>query len=941
MQNLTPEQKARQTIDAMLTDSGWSVQDKNHIDFAQGLGQAVREYQTDKGPADYVLFVERKAVGVIEAKREEVGHNITTVEEQTESYATAKLKWINNQKPLPFLYESTGVITRFTDARDPNPRSREIFRFQRPETLKEWLSQGNSLRHRLKEIPLLNPDSLSAGSLGLRDCQEVAINNLEDSFRNGKPRALIQMATGSGKTYAAITSMYRILKHARGKRILFLVDTKNLGVQAEQEMMNFSPSDDSRKFTELYAVQRLNSRHVPTNAQVCISTIQRMYSILKDEDLDEVLEESNPAEQLTKPKQPVPVAYNPEVPIEFFDFIFIDECHRSIYNVWQQVLDYFDSFLIGLTATPDNRTYGFFRKNVVSHYDHESAVADGVNVGNEVFLIETEITQQGAEIKAKQLVEKRERLSRRRRWEMQDEDEAYSSRQLDKDIVNPNQIRTVINTFKQSLPSIFPDRQEVPKTLVFAKTDSHADDIIQTVRDEFGQGNAFCKKVTYKASQDRTDSEGNVIEQGEDPNSVLSQFRNDYNPRIAVTVDMIATGTDVKPLECLLFMRDIKSRNYFEQMKGRGTRTLKHDDLKKVTPSARSEKTHYVIVDAIGVTKSLKTASRPLITKPSVPLKDLAMGVMMGANDSDTVSSLAGRLARLNNQIDDDDRAKIKDVAQGKALNLIVKDLLSAIDADKVEQKARELSGLIEGAEPEESQIQQAQAELVQQATKVFTGELVELIETIRRQKEQKIDHDNFDRVLKAEWDVDSTDKAQEVSQEFSQYLAENKDQIEALTIFFDQPHRRREVTYSMVRQVLAKLKVDKPRLAPLNVWEAYSQLENYQGSNPISELTALLALIRRVCGLDESLTTYESTVRKNFQRWVMAEHAGSTEKFNEEQMEWLQMIRDHVCSSFHFERDDLEMAPFDSKGGMGKMYQIFGTEMDNLISELNEELAA
>ena len=468
---------------------------------------------------------------------------------------------------------------------------------------------------------------------GLRDCQITAIENLEASFKADKPRALVQMATGSGKTYTAITSVYRLLKYADAKRILFLVDTKNLGEQAEQEFMAYLPNDDNRKFTELYNVQRLKSSFVAKDSQVCISTIQRMYSLLKDEPLDEAAEETNPAEQMVKPKQPLPVVYNKKIPPEFFDFIIIDECHRSIYNLWRQVIEYFDAYLIGLTATPDNRTYGFFHKNVVSEYDHEQAVADGVNVGNEIYVIETERTKQGATIKANQQVERRERLTRKKRWERQDEDEAYSAKQLDREVVNPDQIRTVIRTFSDKLPEIFPGRNEVPKTLIFAKTDSHADDIIQIVREEFGEGNQFCKKVTYNAT--------------EDPKSVLAQFRNDYYPRIAVTVDMIATGTDVRPLECLLFMRDVKSRNYFEQMKGRGTRTLDADGLKKVTPSAATGKTHYVIVDAIGVTKSLKTASQPLITKPSVPLKDLAMGVMMGARDEDTVSSLAGRLARL------------------------------------------------------------------------------------------------------------------------------------------------------------------------------------------------------------------------------------------------------------------------------------------------------
>jgi type I restriction enzyme R subunit len=408
------------------------------------------------------------------------------------------------------------------------------------------------------------------------------------------------MATGAGKTYTAITSIYRLLKFVHAERILFLVDTKNLGQQAEQEFMAYIPNDDNRKFIELYNVQRLKSNYVATDSHVCISTIQRLYSILKGEELDEAAEEQNPHETW-QPKEPVPVTYNEKIPIEFFDFIVIDECHRSIYNLWKQVLDYFDAFLIGLTATPDKRTFGFFNENVVSEYSHEDAVADGVNVGYDVYTIETEITKEGAKIRAEEYVEKRERLSHKKRWEQLDEDVKYSAKQLDKDVVNPSQIRHIIRAFKERLPEIFPGRKEVPKTLIFAKTDSHADDIIQIVRQEFGEGNAFCKKVTYNSK--------------EDPKSVLAQFRNDYYPRIAVTVDMIATGTDVKPLECLLFMRDVKSRNYFEQMKGRGTRTLDYDDLKKVTPSVASVETHFVIVDAVGVTKSLKTDSRPLERK--------------------------------------------------------------------------------------------------------------------------------------------------------------------------------------------------------------------------------------------------------------------------------------------------------------------------------------
>ena len=510
---------------------------------------------------------------------------------------------------------------------------------------------------------------------------------------------------------------------------------------------------------------------------------------------------------------------------------------------------------------------------------------------------------------------------------MQDEAVVYTGKELDRSVVNPDQIRSVVRTFRDKWPDIFPGRAEVPKTLVFAKTDSHADDVIQTVREEFGEGNEFCKKVTYKAA--------------EDPKSVLAQFRNDYYPRIAVTVDMVATGTDVKPLECLLFMRDVRSRNYFEQMKGRGTRTLDHDDLKKVSPSAVGGKTHYVIVDAVGVTKSLKTASQPLDTQPAVPLRDLAMGVMMGAHDEDTVSSLAGRLARLNRQLDPAEQERIREQAGGIDLTSIAGNLLQAIDPDRIDAKARESEAVPEGAEPSPAAREQAQEQLVGEAAGVFNGELIDLIDTIRRDKDQTIDHDSLDTVLRAEWEGDAHDNAEAMAQDFRHYLEANRDEIDALTIFYAQPHRRRELTYAMIREVFDRLKSDRPRLSPLRVWQAYALLDDYKGAQPIGELTALVALIRRACGIDAALSPYSETVRRNFQNWIMTRHSGSGDKFNEAQMEWLRMIRDHVITSFHLDRDDLDMAPFDGKGGLGQMYKLFGDGMDSVIDELNEALAA
>jgi type I restriction enzyme R subunit len=460
--NKTPEQTARDNIDKMLERSGWVVVDKTAINWGLGPGLAVREYQTDVGPADYVLFVDRNPIGVIEAKKETEGHRLSVHEHQAEFYAQSRLKWFADSCFLPFVYESTGILTRFTDMRDPKPRARPVFSFHHPITLKERIRQKTSLRQRLQQLPNL-PEQ------GLRNCQIRAITNLETSFRENRPRALVQMATGSGKTFTAITAVYRLLKYADAKRILFLVDTRNLGEQAEQEFMGYLPNDDNRKFTELYNVRRLNSKYVPPDSQVCISTIQRMYSILKGEELEETAEQTNPHEYVeTGP--PRPVEYNEKVPPEFFDFIVIDECHRSIYNLWKQVLDYFDAFYIGLTATPDKRTFGFFNENVVSEYRHEDAVADGVNVGFDTYLIETRITQGGAKLVAEEWVDKRDRLTRQKRWEQLDEEVVYTQTDLDRDVVNPSQIRNIIKAFRDKLPEMFPGRQEVPKTLIFAKT---------------------------------------------------------------------------------------------------------------------------------------------------------------------------------------------------------------------------------------------------------------------------------------------------------------------------------------------------------------------------------------------------------------------------------------------------------------------------------------
>ncbi|OQP65861.1 restriction endonuclease subunit R [Niastella vici] len=925
--NQHPEQLARDRIDQLLLASGWIIQSKSKINLAAGVGVAIREYQTDIGPADYVLFVNSIPVGIIEAKREEEGEHLTVHEEQSEGYATAKLKYLNNDK-LSFAYESTGEITRFTDYRDRKPRSRPVFTFHRPETFASWLKYDKSLRSRLHDIPALPID-------GLRDCQINAITNLETSFKDAHPKALIQMATGSGKTFTAITFIYRLLKFAKAKRILFLVDTKNLGEQAEQEFMAYVPNDDNRKFTELYTVTRLKSSYIPDDNQVYISTIQRMYSILKGTELDESAEEENPNER-SSPKEPIPVVYNENIPVEFFDFIVIDECHRSIYNLWKQVLDYFDVFQIGLTATPDNRTFGYFNQNLVSDYGYEKAVIDGVLVPYNVFTIETKITKQGAAIAMGEMVDKRERLTRKKFWEAVDEDIQYVGKQLDKDIVNKSQIRTIIRATKENLPLMFPDRIdkegkfEVPKMLIFAKTDSHAEDIIEIVRDEFGEENKFCKKITYQSK--------------ENPKNILSDFRNDYYPRIAVTVDMIATGTDIRPLEVLLFMRDVKSKSYYEQMKGRGTRTCSLEQLKATgTPSAKYTKDHFVIIDAIGVEQSQKTDSRPLEKNPGMSLKDVLQNVAMGNTTEDILSTLANRLIRLDKQINEREKQQFTEQAGGKNISQVVKQLLHAYDPDTIENLRISVQREKPGASPDEinATFNTQHSEIVNEAVVIFNNpELRDYIVDIRKKYNQVIDHINIDEITNIGWVKDQEAAAELTISNFTTWIEAHKDEITALQIFYNQPYRRRELTYNMIKDLCEKIKTEQPLLAPDHVWKAYEQLKQAEGSAK-NELTALVSIIRKISGIDKKLTVYDRIVDKNFQQWILKQNAGQHNRFTEDQMKWLRMIKDYIAGSFHVERDDFELDPFNKEGGLGRFYQLFKENSEKILDELNEVLVA
>ena len=913
---MTPEQKAREAIDQRLTQSGWILQDMRQLNPVAGPGVAVREFPTSTGPVDYALFVDGTPVGVVEAKADEKGQDITTVEGQSSRYAGSTFKWVKTGYTIRFAYEATSKLTRFTDYADQKYRSRPIFSFHRPESLRALLKADDTIRNNMKHFPPFD-------TTGFRSCQITAIQNLERSFAENRPRALVQMATGAGKTFTAITAVYRLLKYAKVNRVLFLVDTKSLGEQAEREFLAYRPNDDNRSFSEIYGVRRLKNSFISPDVQVCISTIQRMYSILKGEELDESAEETSFNEMTTAERQTAKeVVYNAKYPPEFFDCIIIDECHRSIYNVWQQVLDYFDAFLVGLTATPDKRTFAFFEENVVSEYSREQAIIDGVNVGEDIFLIETQVTQSGAHI-MKQLIECRNRLSREKRWKQLDEDVNYVPTQLDRDIVNPSQIRMVIRTFRENLfTTLFPRRKEVPKTLIFAKTDSHADDIIQIVRKEFGEGNEFCQKITYAA---------------DNPEQILSDFRNNYNPRIAVTVDMIATGTEVKPIECLIFMRDVRSKNYFEQMKGRGTRVLGKDDLQKVTPSATENKDHFVIVDAVGVTKSKKSETRTLERKPSVSMKELMLNVALGARDADTLTSLANRVIRLNSQMSPSERKEFAQVV-GLPANQLAENLLNAFDEDVLTAQAQ---GKFQTPTPTEEQLQAVQREAAGQAAAPFCRpEVRDFIENVRRSHEQIIDNTNPDTLLFAGFDTQKEETADRVIRTFHEFIEENKDEIIALRILYSQTYRDRPMAIEKLKALYQKLRGKGVTIERL--WDCYviKKPDKVKGSSTLRQLADLVSMIRFEMGQADSLQPFADKVNYNFQQWTFRRNAGAVH-FTPEQMEWLQLVKDHIATSLSIQTEDLDLSPFDRKGGLGRFYEVFGEQYETILTEMNRELVA
>lgn len=923
---LTPEQQARVEIDRKLDAAGWAVQDFREMDLSAGSGVAVREFPTATGPADYLLYGDRKALGTIEAKKD--GTPLLGVESQSDRYTegfstTAKRKRLPFWRlPLPIHYMSTGKETLFANRLDPDYRPREVFSFHRPETLIEITRSGETLRQKLRQMPQLNED-------GLWQNQVEAIKGLERSFAEGRPRALVPQTMGSGKTTIARAEAYRLIRFGGANRLLFLVDRINLGEQALREFSNYVTPDDRRKLGELYTVQLLRSNRIDPAASVVITTIQRLYSMLRgEEELDPDLEAESVFEQVgaSMDLEQLPVSYQPSIPIELFDFIFTDESHRSIYGRWGQVLDYFDAFLVGLTATPSKFTYGYFQGNVVAPYSHEQSVIDGVNVDYTVYRIETEVTKGGSTVEAGEWVRVRDRLTREQAFKELEDELSYDASKLDRAVVAEDQIRTVVRAFRDKLlTEIFPGRTEVPKTVVFCKHDNHAEDVLRIIREEFGRGSEFARKITYR-------TEGSSQQH-------IQDFRTDPKFRIAVSVDQVSTGTDIKPIECLLVMRFVQSRSLWEQMKGRGVRKIEANEFWAVTPGAREKgvvKDHFVIVDCVGLTDEDRAwaETRPLDRKPTVPLKNLLQDIAQGITSDDLLSTVAARLTRLRDKLTEDEEEEVAQLA-GVSLHDIAERLVHSTDAPSVSDAAK--ASLDEDRDPTDAEVAATKEQLVDQAVApLLKAEVRNKVLLLQTQTEQIIDIASQDKLVSAGF-IDSGE-AKALVEGFESWIRDHHDEYVALKAYYEQPYERRP-TLADIKDLAHAIEAPPLNFMPRRLWEAYRKVDQSKVKGDGGKVMAdIVSLVRFAVGRDRELTPHAEQVRLRFDIWLQ-EQESNGRHFSAIQRGWLMMVRDHMATSLTIEPDDFDLEPFAQEGGLAAAHEVFGDDLNRLLDELNGTL--
>ena len=879
---MTPEEKARIKIDQWFADAGWEVINRDEYE-PTSTAVAIREgLLKDNLEADYFLFINGKAVGVLEAKREETDAFSFIVCEQAALYARSVPNiYQTYQKPLPFIFTSNGKELYFCDFREQDHYFKQIMTIPTPHELVKKLG----INDYFTGLPTLRKK-------GLRDCQYEAITELEKSFRSGQKRALMVLATGAGKTYTACLAAYRMLSYTPMRRILFLVDRNNLGKQAEGEFGTFRLTENGEAFNTIFTVNRLRSSSIPSDSNVVISTIQRLFSFLKGETI-----EDNDDDDENEPAEEVILPPNLDLPHDYFDMIIIDECHRSIYKNWRKVLEYFDiARLVGLTATPIEETMAFFNNNRIVNYTLEKSIVDGVNVDCRVYRIKTQVTETGGAILEGEKFKEETRYTGEIKTVSSKETKTYTNKELNRSIINLAQIKLILSTYRDVVytelfndPQREPNMDYLPKTLIFALNEAHATNIVQIAKEVFGRtDDRFVQKITYSAG---------------DSNELIRQFRNDKDFRIAVTCTLVATGTDVKPLEVVMFMRDVESLPLYIQMKGRGVRTIGDEQLRNVTPNAFSKDCFY-LVDAVGVTeheKTIPTASDESTTK-IITLKELLERISHGYIPDEYLKRLAATLARIYNKADDSQRKEFARLSHDD-----MKELSARI------YDAFEKGILPPFVSPEKPNLERK-------------GLVSPLANHADARKYLLILAAGFVNTLMPGEDTliskgFSIEDAKNTTEVFEEFCRENADEIEALRIIYN--NEGEPVTYSMLKDLEHKLKMANNHFAPKQIWNSYailspSKVKRSTTKEESDALTNIIQLVRYAFRQIERLDSVVTTSKQYFNLWLGQNQREITDK----QREVISRIVDYIASNGACTIRDIRE---DDATHAAQMIQVFG----------------
>ncbi|WP_290234254.1 DEAD/DEAH box helicase family protein [Bacteroides acidifaciens] len=855
---MTPEEKARIKIDQWFADAGWEVINRDEYE-PTSTAVAIREgLLKDNLEADYFLFINGKAVGVLEAKREETDAFSSIVCEQAALYARSVPNiYQTYQKPLPFIFTSNGKELYFCDFREQDHYFKQIMTIPTPHELVKKLG----INDYFAGLPTLRKK-------GLRDCQYEAITELEKSFRSGQKRALMVLATGAGKTYTACLAAYRMLSYTPMRRVLFLVDRNNLGKQAEGEFGTFRLTENGEAFNTIFTVNRLRSSSIPSDSNVVISTIQRLFSFLKGETI-----EDNDDDDENEPAEEVILPPNLDLPHDYFDMIIIDECHRSIYKNWRKVLEYFDTArLVGLTATPIPETMAFFNNNRIVNYTLEKSIVDGVNVDCRVYRIKTQVTETGGAILEGEKFKEETRYTGEVKTVSSKETKTYTNKELNRSIINPAQIKLILSTYRDVVytelfndPQREPNMDYLPKTLIFALNEAHATNIVQIAKEVFGRtDDRFVQKITYSAG---------------DSNELIRQFRNDKDFRIAVTCTLVATGTDVKPLEVVMFMRDVESLPLYIQMKGRGVRTIGDEQLRNVTPNAFSKDCFY-LVDAVGVTeheKTIPTATDESTTK-IITLKELLERISHGYFPDEYLKRLAATLARIYNKADDSQRKEFARLSHD----------------DMKELSARIYDALEKGTLPPFVSTEKPNLER--------KGLVSPLANHADARRYLLILAAGFVNTLMPGEDTliskgFSIEEAKCTTEAFEEFCRENADEIEALRIIYN--NEGEPITYSMLKDLEHKLKMANNHFAPKQIWNSYtilspSKVKRSTTKEESDALTNIIQLVRFAFRQIDRLESVVTTSKQYFNLWLGQNQREITDK----QRKVISRIVDYIASN-------------------------------------------